>query len=95
MQAAGREHRLTEEMLDIRSELHQLGSGGDGGSGVLGRGQIRDRVGNTPVILRGQEPLGAEQIVVQKIRVRKSAAYIDEKFQHLRVVQAPQLGREI
>ena len=87
MQAPGWEHRLAEEMLDLRSELHQLGRRSDRRSGVLGRGQIRDCVGHAPVILRGQEPLGAKQIVVKKFCVRKRAAYVDEEFQHLGVVQ--------
>src|SRR5437773_7164540 len=83
-------------MLDIRSKPHQLRGRRDRSSGVLGRGQIRDSVGHAPVILRGQEPLGAKQIVVKKLCVRKSAAYIDEESQHLGVVQrAPAWQRNL
>src|SRR5262249_44089415 len=96
VQTPGRKHRLAEKMLDLRSELHQFRGGRHRSPRVLSRSQIRDNVGYSPVVLRGQQPLGTHQIVVQKLCVGKGAADIYEEFQHLRVIQrAPAWQRDL
>src|SRR5262249_44099545 len=63
------------------------GRRGDRGSGVLGGDQIRNLIGDAAVILRAEKALGAQQIVVEKFRVRKGTADVYEEFDHFGVVE--------
>ena len=95
METTGREHRFTEKVLNLRSTAHQFGKREIRKARVLGRDQIRHDIGDPAIVFRGQQALGAKQVVVQK-SASGNAPHTSVKNRSISLsFKAPQQGREI
>ena len=87
MEAPGRKHYFTEEVLKFRCSPHQFGKREKCQARIFRRDQIRNDIGDAAIVFRCQQALGAKQIVVEKSTVRKGAAHIDKESKQLSVIQ--------